>query len=81
MTQTGYRQDFSRIGMQLSENLTADEWKELYKRLVYWELELSEADSAMDDMLRMQKEEANLTFAKFVRRNYEQWIKMPMTVH
>lgn len=75
VTQTGYRQDFSRIGMQLSENLTADEWKELYKRLVYWELELSEADSAMDDMLRMQKEEANLTFAKFVRRNYEQWIK------
>ena len=65
VTQTGYRQDFSRIGMQLSENLTADEWKELYKRLVYWELELSEADSAMDDMLRMQKEEANLTFAKF----------------
>lgn len=75
VTQTGYRQDFSRIGMQLSENLTADEWKELYKRLVYWELELSEADSAMDDMLRMQKEEANFTFAKFVRRNYEQWIK------
>lgn len=75
VTQTGYRQDFSRIGMQLSENLSADEWKELYKRLVYWELELSEADSAMDDMLRMQKEEANLTFAKFVRRNYEQWIK------
>lgn len=55
VTQTGYRQDFSRIGMQLSENLTSDEWKELYKRLVYWELELSEADSAMDDMLRMQK--------------------------
>ena len=75
VTQTGYRQDFSRIGMQLSENLTANEWKELYKRLVYWELELSEADSDMDDMLRMQKEEANLTFAKFVRRNYEQWIK------
>ena len=77
VTQTGYRQEFGRIGMQLSESLTADEWKELYKRLVYWELELSEADSAMDDMLRMQKEEANLTFAKFVRRNYEDWIKQP----
>ena len=77
VAQTGYCQDFSRIGMQLSENLTADEWKELYKRLVYWELELSEADSAMNDMLRMQKEEANLNFAKFVRKHYEEWITHP----
>ena len=60
--------------MQLSENLSAGDWKELYKRLVHWELELQEADSAMNDMLRMQKEEANQAFAKFVKRNYEQWI-------
>lgn len=77
VTQTGYRQEFSRIGMQMSENLSADEWKELYKRLVYWELELSGADSAMNDMLRMQKEEANQMFAKFVRRHYEDWITRP----
>lgn len=77
VAQTGYRQEFSRIGMQMSENLSADEWKELYKRLVYWELELSGADSAMNDMLRMQKEEANQMFAKFVRRHYEDWIARP----
>lgn len=74
VTQTGYRQEFSRIDMQLSENLSAGDWKELYKRLVHWELELQEADSAMNDMLCMQKEEANQAFAKFVKRNYEQWI-------
>lgn len=74
VTQTGYRQEFSRIDMQLSENLSAGDWKELYKRLVHWELELQEADSAMNDILRMQKEEANQAFAKFVKRNYEQWI-------
>lgn len=74
VTQTGYRQEFSRIDMQLSENLSAGDWKELYKRLVHWELELQEADSAMNDMLRMQKKEANQAFAKFVKRNYEQWI-------
>ncbi len=77
VTQTGYRQDFSRIGMQMSERLSAEEWKELYKRLVHWELELAEAGSPMDDMLRMQKEEADLTFAKFVRKNYEDWIQQP----
>ncbi len=77
VTQTGYRQEFSRLGMQMSENLSPDEWKELYRRLVYWELELSEADSQMDDMLRMQKEEANLNFAKFIRKNYETWVNNP----
>lgn len=77
VTQTGYRQEFSRLGMQMSDNLSADEWKELYRRLVYWELELSEADTQMDDMLRMQKEEANLNFAKFIRKNYESWVNHP----
>ena len=77
VAQTGYRQDFARIGMQLSENLTAEDWKELYKKLVFWEMELATTDSAMTDMLQMQKEEANLTFAKFVRKNYEEWITNP----
>lgn len=71
---SGYRQDFSRIGMQLSDSLTPDEWTELYKRLVRWELELSDTDGAMSEMLRMQKEEANLAFAKFVRKNYGRWM-------
>lgn len=77
VAQTGYRQDFARIGMQLSEKLTAEDWKELYKKLVFWEMELATTDSNMTDMLQMQKEEANLTFAKFVRKNYEEWITNP----
>ena len=77
VAQTGYRQDFARIGMQLSENLTAEDWKELYKKLVFWEMELATTDSNMTDMLQMQKEEAHLTFAKFVRKNYEEWITNP----
>ena len=34
-TQTGYRQEFSKIDLQMSENLDAEGWKELYKKLVY----------------------------------------------
>ena len=75
--QTGYRQAFSDIGMQLSDRLSAEEWKELYKRLVYWELELAETDTGMGEMLQMQKEEANQTFAKYIRKHYEQWIALP----
>ena len=77
VTQSGYRQDFGRIGMQISDSLTPDEWIELYKKLVYWELELSSTDGAMQDMLRMQKEEANLAFARFIRREYEGWLARP----
>ncbi len=77
VVQTSYRQDFGNIGMQISDNLSADEWKELYKRLVHWELELSATDGAMSEMLDMQKEEANAAFAKFVRKNYEGWIAQP----
>ena len=75
--QTGYRQAFTDIGMQLSDQLSAKEWKELYKRLVYWELELAETDTGMGEMLQMQKEEANQTFAKYIRKHYEQWIAQP----
>lgn len=74
VTQTGYRQEFAQLSMQMSEQLLPEEWKELYKKLVYWELQLSEADSNMNEMLQMQKEEANQTFAKFVKQNYEDWV-------
>lgn len=77
VVQTNYRQEFARLGMQISERLNADEWKELYKRLVHWELELDNADEAMREMLASQKEEANAAFAKFIRTNYEHWVNTP----
>lgn len=51
-TTSAYQSEFSRIGMQISENLSFDEWKEVYRKLVFWELELSASeDSAMDQIL------------------------------
>ena len=76
-TQTGYRQEFSKIDLQMSENLDAEGWKELYKKLVYWELELSQTDGAMNEMLQMQKADANRNFAKFIAKNYASWIAAP----
>ncbi|MCF0236483.1 MAG: response regulator, partial [Bacteroidaceae bacterium] len=59
-TETGYRQDFAQISLQMDDARDAQAWQELYRRLVAWELQLEEsADPAMNDMLRMQKEEAN----------------------
>ncbi len=76
-TTVGYRQEFSRIGMQINDSLTADEWMEVYKKLVYWELELEASQTQMNDLLLMQKKEANNAFGKFIRRNYADWIQRP----
>lgn len=72
---TGYQQSFGKIGMQINDSFTYNDWKEIYKRLVYWELELEGTDSSMTEMLKLQKKEANSAFAKFIRKNYLEWIK------
>lgn len=71
---TGYQQNFSKIGMQINDSYSLEDWKEVYKRLVFWELELAETNSEMTEMLKMQKAEANQAFAKFVRKNYLEWL-------
>ncbi|MGI5975737.1 MAG: PglZ domain-containing protein [Paludibacter sp.] len=76
-TASSYRSEFGRIGMQINDSLLYEDWVEVYKKLVYWELELSETDSGMDEMLKMQKVEANSTFNKFIKRHYVDWFKYP----
>lgn len=77
-TETNYRQEFAQLSRQIDEAKDAAAWKELYKRLVRWELQLEEsADAPMNDMLRLQKEEADAAFAKWVKRDYESWLHAP----
>ena len=75
VTQNQYQQNFQQIAMQIMDCRTWQDWQQLYKRLVHWELELAATDSQMTDMLAMQKEEANQDFGKFIRKNYLDWIK------
>ena len=77
VTQTGYRKAFGNLGEQIAEASTATDWQEIYKSLVYWELQLQEAQSEMGELLKLQKQEANGGFAKFIRQNYENWIGEP----
>ena len=74
VTQSSYQQSFMDISMQIQNCANLDDWKDLYKRLVRWELELSSTESNMTEMLKMQKEDANLGFAKFIKKNYLRWI-------
>lgn len=76
-TTTNYRQEFTRLGMSMSDRLSLQEWKDLYRRLVYWELELEQGDEQMRELLEMQKGEAGRLFSKYVSRNYEDWLSNP----
>lgn len=74
-TNLNYQQEFGKISMAFQDNLNHEQWADIYKKLVYWELAMDQADNAeMSQVLDMQKTEANANFAKFVMRNYEKWL-------
>ncbi len=74
---TNYRLEFNQIGMLINDCRTYDDWAAVYKKLLFWELELSAADNEMKDLLQMQKTEANNAFIKFIKKNYQLWFEEP----
>lgn len=74
-TTSSYQQEFRKIGLDLSNQLSYSEWVEIYKKLVRWELELDKIeDDGIKEVLRMQKDEANTQFSRFIERNYVDWL-------
>jgi CheY-like chemotaxis protein len=71
---SAYQQNWSKLGMQISDSLTIEDWMDVYKKIVFWEFELENADSSMHELLKMQKSEASNMFAKFIKRNYLDWM-------
>jgi len=62
--------------MALNSNPDYNEWMDIYKKLVYWELEMEKSDSPeMREVFQAQKHEANTEFFKFISKNYANWIK------
>lgn len=77
-TNSVYQQEFRNIGMALNDRMNYKEWAEMYKKLIYWELELEKSkDEGMYEILTMQKNEANMQFSRFVESNYVKWLKNP----
>ena len=75
-TTSAYQMQFSKLGMQINDSLTVENWMDVYRKLVYWEMELSNSDDkAMDEVLIMQKNEANHSFSRFIQKNYVNWLK------
>ncbi|MBN2669425.1 MAG: bifunctional response regulator/alkaline phosphatase family protein [Bacteroidales bacterium] len=73
-TSSAYQQRFQQILSEINFANSCNEWKDIYKKIVFWELELEKSGSnVMDDVLQMQKREANLAFGKFIQRHYLDW--------
>ena len=74
-TTSNYQQEFRKISMDLAMVNSYEEWIDLYKKLVHWELQLEDInDSGMLEILESQKSEANNLFFKFVKKNYQDWL-------
>ncbi|MFM9910196.1 MAG: response regulator [Chitinophagaceae bacterium] len=74
-TTTAYQQQFRNLFMALNSNPDYNEWMDIYKKLVYWELEMEKSDSPeMVEVLQSQKSEANTEFFKFISKNYAKWL-------
>ena len=75
-TTSSYQMEFGKLGMKINEVSNHKEWCEVYRKLVYWEMQLMESkDSTMDEVFRMQMDEANNSFSKYIKRNYTKWFR------
>ena len=74
-TTVAYRSDFNSLGQLINQANSFEEWVNVYKQLVFWELELSGSfDVAMEQIFKMQKNEANNQFSRFISKNYKDWV-------
>ncbi|MDE3249213.1 MAG: PglZ domain-containing protein [Bacteroidota bacterium] len=74
-TTAAYQQQFRNLFMALNSNPDYNEWMDIYKKLVYWELEMGKSDSPeMMEVFQSQKQEANTEFFKFISKNYLPWV-------
>ncbi|GAA3756257.1 bifunctional response regulator/alkaline phosphatase family protein [Flavobacterium ginsengiterrae] len=75
-TTLDYQKEFRKISMELAMVNSYEDWVELYKKLLFWELKLEDInDQAMIEILESQKVEANSQFGKYIERNYEDWFQ------
>jgi CheY-like chemotaxis protein len=73
-TTSAYQAEFRNLGEQINSARNYNDWEDIYRKLVYWELELERSDdSSMYEVFKMQKSDAGLGFSRFIRNNYLSW--------
>lgn len=79
-TTSAYQAEFRNIGLKINAAGTYSDWEEIYRMIVFWELELEKLnETGMADILMMQKAEADSGFARYIRSNYLSWFNTNST--
>lgn len=81
-TTSAYQQQFRHLFTALNSDPDHQEWRDIYRKLVYWELEMQRTNSPeMQEVLQTQKSEANTEFFKFISRKYSEWVSAETASH
>lgn len=73
-TTADYRTEFGKISQLIDSAKDFNDWIEIYRKLVMWNLELAELnDQGVAQILEYQRTEANSQFAKFIKNSYLTW--------
>ena len=74
-TAMDYQQEFRQLSMDINSNLNYEEWVEVYKRIISWELKMDTSDNdGLFEILNVQKQEANKEFVKYIDNVYQDWM-------
>lgn len=74
-TVSAFRTEFSSIGNLITSADTFAKWTEVYRKLVFWQAELTRStDEGMKEVLKMQEADANRAYYRFIERNYLEWL-------
>ena len=70
-TISSYQQSFKELNGLLMQAQSMEGWCALYQKILFWELELDSIDSPeLQEIFHYQKTEANLSFSRFIEKNY-----------
>ncbi|MGQ2091927.1 T9SS response regulator signal transducer PorX [Ornithobacterium rhinotracheale] len=70
-----YQMAFRNIAMEIMNAHDFEDWENVYKKLVHWEIILENIDDTqMLEILNQQKEDANRQFCKYIEKNYHGWL-------
>jgi CheY-like chemotaxis protein len=74
-TTSAYQQEFRQISMEINSGPNYEEWVDIYKKIISWELKLDQSQTTqMMEIIAMQKAEANTEFSKYINKNYGSWV-------
>ena len=73
-TTSVYQAEFAQIQMLINTAKEFSDWVEIFRKLTYWDLELeTSSDAGLEEVLNMQKTDANAGFARFIKTHYLNW--------